>query len=197
MKISFDNINNYTDKIYLKFKSNLSINDKLRLEKIKRQNDKKLFLLSRFLLNKLIKEEYNVSYNNINLFYNEFNKPLTNNFFFNISHKSEYAIACISNKRVGIDIEKIREVNINIINYFCTPHEKEYILSSNNKYKSLFEIFCLKEAYIKMLGTDLSNVKNIEFIITDNNIICSNNKNLNINLLYNIEDYIVAIIEEN
>lgn len=196
MKISFDNINNYTDKNYLNFKSNLSSNDKLRLKKIKRQNDKKLFLLSRFLLNKLIKEEYNISYNDINLFYNEFNKPLTNNFFFNISHKFEYAIACISNKKIGIDIEKIREVNINIINYFCTPLEKEYILSSNNKYKSLFEIFCLKEAYIKMLGTDLSNIKNIEFIITDNNIICSNN-NLNINLLYNIEDYIVAIIEEN
>jgi 4'-phosphopantetheinyl transferase len=197
MKILYDNINNYTNKNYKYFLSILSKKDKIKLNKLLKINDKKLFILSRVLLNKLIKENYNTKYNNVNIFYNQFNKPLTNNFYFNISHKEEYCIVAISTKKIGIDIEKIKQVDIKTINYFCTDTEKEYILNSTNKYKSLFEIYCLKEAYIKMLGNGLSNIKNIEFKINNNKFICSNNTNIQITLKYDIDNYIVAIIEEN
>ncbi len=196
MKLLYDNINNYTDKNYKQFFSILSEQDKIKLNKLVKINDKKLMILSRVLFNKLLNDNYNIDYTTIHLSYNEFNKPLTNNFFFNISHKEDYSIACISTKKIGIDIEKIRNVDINTINYFCTPSEKEYILNSSNKYKSLFEIYCLKEAYIKMLGTSLSNIKNIEFKIINNKIICTNHNNIKMQLIYDIDGYIVAIIEE-
>ena len=196
MTIIYDNIKNYQNKDYNKFLSILNKNDKIKLKKLIKTNDKKRLILSRYLLNKLIENKYNISYNKTKFYYNHNKKPLTNNFFFNISHKEDYVVAVISKQKIGIDIEKIKTTNLNIINYFCTPKEKEYILNSKNKYKSLFEIYCLKEAYIKMLGTNLSNIKNIEFQITNNKITCTNNPNIKSKLLYNIDNYIVAIIED-
>ena len=63
---------------------------------------------------------------------------------------------------------------MNTIDIFATQKEKEYILSSENDiYKRLFQIYTLKEAYFKMLGKDLSRIKEVEFIIDNNNITCS------------------------
>ena len=196
MYLLYDNINNYTNKDYNNYKKFLSIYDKEKLDNLISDNDKKLLILSRILLYKLLNDKYNINYNNIDLYYNKYGKPYIDNIYFNISHSNEYSVVCTSNHKIGIDIEKIRKVNLNTINYFCTDKEKEYILNSNDKYKSLFEIFCLKEAYFKMLGTDLSNVRNIEFIIKKDSIICTQNKNINMDIKYTIDNYIRAIIEE-
>ena len=47
-----------------------------------------------------------------------------------------------------------------------------------------------------MLGTNLSNIKDIEFIIEKDKITCIQNKNINITLNYDINNYIIAIIEK-
>ena len=196
MIILYDNIEKYTNVEFQYFYTFLSIDDKDRLNKIVKVNDKKLFILSRFLLSKLLGNKYNIDYKKLKIYYNKFNKPLTNNIFFNISHKSNYCVVCTSLKKIGVDIEKIKHINLNIINYVCTYYEKEYILNSNDIDKSFFEIFCLKEAYIKMLGSNLSSIKNIEFRKFNEKFICSSNYNIIIKLLYNINGYMVAIVQE-
>lgn len=196
MIILYDNIEKYTNVEFQYFYTFLSIDDKDRLNKIVKVNDKKLFILSRFLLNKLLDSKYNIDYKKLKIYYNKFNKPLTNNIFFNISHKANYCVVCTSLKKIGVDIEKIKHINLNIINYVCTYYEKEYILNSNDIDKSFFEIFCLKEAYIKMLGSNLSSIKNIEFRKFNEKFICSSNYNIIIELLYNIDGYMVAIVQE-
>ena len=140
-----------------------------------------------------LKEKYNLNLHKLNFTYNKFGKPFINNVYFNISHSYDYVCVVASNKEIGIDIEKIRKVNINICNFFSTENEKNYIINSKNQYKNLFKIFCLKEAYFKMLGSDLSKIKNIEFCI--NNNIQNPKDNLNIILKYSILNYIIAIIE--
>lgn len=194
MYFIFDNINNYNKNDYKNFYHKLKEKDKQKIKSLIYEKDKQLTILSRILLIKILQDNYNLDYNNLEIKYNKYNKPLINNIYFNISHSNEYAIVATSNNKIGIDIEKIRKVNINIINYFCTTLEKKYILNSNNHYKSLFEIFCLKEAYFKMLGTGITNLKEIEFKIIDNLITC-NHPNLNIKLDYSINGYIIAIIE--
>ncbi len=98
-------------------------------------------------------------------------------------------------KKIGIDIEKIRNTDINIINYFCTNSEIKYIKNSKNKYKALFEIYCLKEAYFKMIGTGITNFKDIEFIIFNDQIQC-NKKNISACINYNVTNYIIAIVKK-
>ena len=196
MFISYDNINNYNNNFYNNILNTLPKQDIDKINKILKPKDKKLSILSRYLLINILSQNYNINYNNLNIKYNKYNKPIINNLYFNISHSHDYSVVVTSNNPIGVDIEKIRKVNLNIINYFCTNKEKKYILNSENIYKNLFEIYCLKEAYIKMLGTNLSNIKNIEFIIKDNTISCPQNKNINIIINYDINNYIIAIIEK-
>lgn len=196
MYLIYDNINNYDENKYNEFYSNLKDCDKSRIKHYVYERDKQLFILSRVLLIRLLKDNYSLDYYNLEIKYNSYNKPYIDNIYFNISHSYDFAVVVSNDKKIGVDIEKVRVVDINIINYFCTNSEKNYILNSKNKYKSLFEIFCLKEAYFKMLGTDLSDMKNIEFSIYSNKIYCSSNNNLNIILDYSIDGYIIAVIEE-
>ena len=183
----YDNINNYTDNDYQDMLNSLNVDDKKKITEIIRISDKKLSILSRFLLKSILSQKYHLDYNNI--FFNEYNKPLIEGIFFNISHSYEYVVLAFSNNEIGIDIEKIRKVDLNIINGFCTDNEKDYILNSKDKYKSLFEIYTLKESYFKMLGTDLSNIKNVDLI---NNV----KSNLNIKLIYDIPEYIISMTEK-
>ncbi len=194
MHVVFDNINNYDYKFYKNNLKKFKEYDKKRINKMINKNSKHLYILSRVLLIDLLLKKHSIKYNEKQLKFNKNNKPYINNIYFNISHSHDYAVVCTSYKKIGIDIEKIRIVDINIINYFCTLREKKYILNSINKYKSLFEIYCLKEAYFKMKGTGISNFKNIEFTITNEKIKC-NKPNLNISIDYSINNYIIAIIE--
>lgn len=180
----YDNINNYTDNDYQEMYNNLNQFNKDKIDKLVNTNDKKLSILSKHLLKSILSQKYNLDYNNI--YYNDNGKPFIKGIYFNISHSNEYVVLAFSNNKIGIDIEKIRKVDLSIMNAFCTNKEKDYILNSKNKYKSLFEIFCLKESYIKMLGTNLFNIKEIKL----------NNNNLNITTIYDIPDYIIVITEE-
>ena len=47
-----------------------------------------------------------------------------------------------------------------------------------------------------MLGSNLASIKNIEFRKFNEKFICSSNYNIIIKLLYNIDGYMVAIVQE-
>lgn len=194
MYFIYDNINNYTNNDFLTMFNSLNIDNQNKIKKILTDRDKKLSILSKYILKNILSQKYNLDYTNI--YYNEFNKPFIDGIYFNISHSNDYIVICFSENKIGIDIEKIRKVNLNIINYFCTKKEKKYILKSKNKYKALFEIFCLKEAYFKMKGTNLFNIKKISFNIQNKNIITIPKCNIKIKIFYDIPDYIITIIEQ-
>ena len=196
MYFLYDSIYSYSEDEYLSFYQNLSIRDKARVDLLVRNNDKKLFLLSRILLSKSILKYYDYNYFNLPIYYNEYGKPLTDKFYFNISHSHDYAIVVCNSNRIGVDIEKIRSVDDKMINYFCNDKEKEYVLKSKDKNKAFFSLFCLKEAYFKMIGSSIRNFSDIEFRIHDNRITCLDNYHLNIYLCCNIDGYVFTIIEE-
>ncbi len=195
MYLIYDKITNYSIDQYKSFYYKLDDIYKDKINHLIYDNDKQLSILAQILLSKLLIDKYFIDYKDINFKFNKYNKPFIDNINFNISHSYEYSVVVTSNNKIGVDIEYIREVDISIINYFCTDCEIKYIMNSSNKYRSLFEIFCLKEAYFKMIGTGIGNIKDVEFII-QNDIIKCNKSNLNIMLDYSINNYIIAIIEE-
>ena len=190
MYLLYGSIHNYSCDEYKNFYQKLSFNDKNRYQLILRDNDKKLFLLSRILLSNISLKYFEIDYNKLNIYYNDFGKPLCDKFYFNISHSYEYAVCVSSLKRIGVDIEKIRDVDDNMIHYFCSDLEMEYVYKSNHISQSFFKVFCVKEAYFKMKGTSILGFMDIEYdsIINDNS--------LNISILYDVPGYIIAVIEE-
>ena len=101
-------------------------------------------------------------------------KPFAENLpvFFSISHSGDFVVCAVSDNEIGIDIEKIRPINLKAAEKFATKKETDYINSASNGF---FEIWTLKEAYFKCIGTGLgTDIKNVSFEISPNEIICSN-----------------------
>lgn len=76
-------------------------------------------------------------------------------FHFNISHTNWAVIIFISKSCVGVDAERIREINLKISNKFFCSQEKEFVLRSCDKTSAFFEVWTRKEAYTKYLGTGI------------------------------------------
>ena len=98
---------------------------------------KKEHLLSRLMVNKLCE--------NGTIIYNEFGAPeLDNGKHISISHSNELVTVIISDKKSGIDIEKISEKALRIASKFVSKKN----LTKLNKEKATL-IWCLKEAIYK------------------------------------------------
>jgi len=197
LKLIYENINNYSLEEYKTFLTKLKQEKQDKILNILNDNDKKRSILGEILLIKLL-NEMDIDYNSISIIKNKYGKPYIENLdlFFNISHSKDFVVCAISKNEIGIDIEKIRETKESIINQFANDIEKNYINELKGEYnKRAFEIFTLKESYFKCLGTNLNNIKEIEFELK-NNVIKSNKKNFQFKLTYQIDDYIIAICEK-
>ena len=112
---------------------------------------------------------------------------------FNVSHSGDYVVCAVSDKEIGIDIEKIRAINPHVAERFATPVEIEHINSTPN---GLFEIWVLKEAYFKCTGSGLGkDVKSVQFIISGNKVECSD-KNYTCSFIEIADGYVCAVCEK-
>lgn len=92
---------------------------------------------------------------------NKYGKPYfgnVENIHFNISHSNEWVACVISNCPCGIDIEKIGEVHLNIAKRCFTAKEYQMlVMAEKYEQKKLFyELWTLKESYVKYMGKGLS-----------------------------------------
>ena len=71
--------------------------------------------------------------------------------FFNISHSKGYVVFIKDDVPIGVDIEKIRQVEDDLINYISSSEEKKYITSD----LKFYEIWTNKESLTKCLGTGI------------------------------------------
>ena len=172
----------------------------LKREQIKKIVNKKRLkqaIMGEFMLKNLLQKE-NISYQNTDFEINKFGKPYIkdSSIFFNISHSYDYIIVVTSHKEIGVDIEKIRKTKENVWHQFATNKERDYIFSKEEEIeKRIFQIYCLKEAYFKMKGNNLSKAKNVEFILTAEKVICSD-KNVHAYFIKDLKDYVVAVCEK-
>ena len=83
--------------------------------------------------------------------------------YFDISHSGDYAVVCVSDKNIAVDIEKISKSKLkdgkreSLIDRVLTKREKEQIINKSRKkqMQSFFEIWTKKESYMKFCGEGL------------------------------------------
>lgn len=127
-----------------------------RTEKIKKYrqvDDRKRSVLAGEIINEILDSN---DIPNDKLYIDEHGKPGAEGIFFNISHSGKYVFGVQSDKIVGCDVEKIEKAHMNIAEKYFSRGEKEYIISSDNPDAAFFEIWTLKEAYLKMTGNGLA-----------------------------------------
>ena len=114
----------------------LSGNEADKYLRFQRWQDAQSHLIGRIAVRNTIKELYNIDIKNLKFTENYYGKLfLVNNskIHFNISHSGDWIVITISDNIVGIDIEKIININLKIIKRFFSNSEYETIKNTNCK----------------------------------------------------------------
>lgn len=183
-------IRNLTDVEYQKWYSLMSKEKQQRVDRFRFEDDKKRTVAGEMLARKAISEWCGVTPKSITFGKKEHGKPYASGLAveFNISHSGDMVVCAIDNEPIGIDIEKIRPIDLSVAKQFCSeqelvylfghvPTEKDFVNTSDEDVLTgFFEIWTKKEAYVKCLGTGFSlKCENVNLSI--NNVMISNNKN--------------------
>lgn len=124
------------------------------------------------LLKEIILNEYKLNIDELEMHFNEYNKPFFKEFYFNISHCNDIIAIGISNKEIGIDIEALNKKMSNAL--------KKRLNIYNDI--ELIKEFSKLESYYKKLGIGI----NVSLLTNKVNITSQVILNLNI-------DYVLSI----
>lgn len=152
-------ISKMSDDDFLKMYIKSEATRREKADRLKKQPAKKLSLAAGELTRKAIAGKLNVPSENIRFRVGENGKPYieNSNIEFSMSHSGTIAVCVISDKPVGIDIERIRDANINVAKRLFAPDEQIYVFEKWSLSKQrFFEIWTRKEAYVKMLGKGIT-----------------------------------------
>lgn len=114
-------------------------------------------LMVRFvIINKL--EVFNID---LDFGYNPYGKPFLLgdfDFNFNISHSGEWVVCVIHSDKVGIDLEKVENIDLNMVNIFFNNEEKKDIKNKKplEQLNYFYDLWTIKESYLKALGKGLN-----------------------------------------
>jgi 4'-phosphopantetheinyl transferase len=108
--------------------------------------------------------------------YNEYGKPCIlepKDIHFNISHSGDWVVCAIDNKPIGIDVETIKPIDLNIARRFFTVEEYNHLMKKDeyNRIRYFYMLWTLKESYIKAIGKGLKiPLNSFSFTIENGNV---------------------------
>lgn len=179
-KLYLLDVREFTDELYNSSFSLLNEENKAKVLSYKNKEDQLLCMGARLLERKFVSGEIAKT---------ELGKPVSSNVYFSISHKFPYAIIYINNKsEVGVDLELEKELSESVISSCFSIEE----LSK----KSPIELWTIKEAYLKMIGTGIN--KKMKDVSID--FINKNTMHVDKDVLYktlHFDNYIVSMVSLN
>ena len=140
----------------------LSAAERQRAEKFKFEKDFKLYVAGKIMARRAIADYAELDPADIEFRIDKYGRPFLkypqiNNFDFNISHSGDYVVLAISDRRVGIDVEKIKPVDFKIAETCFHDKESEYLNRDIDKrLENFYKLWTLKESFIKAVGQGLS-----------------------------------------
>lgn len=138
----------------------ISTEKRRKLENIKNLTTRKLSLYGELFVRYYTVSRRNIKNCNIKFEENEYGKLYLadlQDLYFNISHSQNAVVVAFSRHENGIDIEKIRNIDLNIAKHCFSIEENEYIRNSRKQLSSFWEIWTKKEAYLKYVGVGIVN----------------------------------------
>ncbi len=75
--------------------------------------------------------------------------------YFNLSHSGDYAACAVSDQEIGADIQKHKRYEEKLAERFFHPEELAYLEAAEDRKRSFFDLWCLKESCIKCTGRGL------------------------------------------
>ena len=152
----FDDIDGFDYRLHL---NELPDERRERAMRYRQELDRKLCVAAYLLLRKALKADYGID-EAVRFAFNEYGKPYLADYphiFFSLSH-CRHGVACaVSDCEVGADIQDIRSFSNDVaLRVFCKS-ELERLNASADKEREFARLWSRKEAYLKMLGTGISD----------------------------------------
>ena len=166
-------IHDLTTADYEKWYALMSKDKQVRIDRFRFVDDRKRTVAGEMLARKAVAEWCGISAESIVFEKTETGKPYAKDLpvEFNISHSGDMVACTVDDKPVGIDIEKIRPIDITVAKRICTddellylfghkPTEQDYAYTTDTKILiRFFELWTAKEAYGKCTGTGMSEIR--------------------------------------
>ncbi len=91
---------------------------------------------------------------------------------FNISHSGHYVVCAASETEVGIDVERVRKVNLRVAERFFSEAEIADLMASKeeDRVQYFITLWTLKESYLKAVGRGLTQHLNSFTVIHHDDI---------------------------
>lgn len=170
----------------------LSPSRKARIDRLRREKDKLRSLAAELLVYRLLETHYGIS--SAQLHCKDNGQPYLSDcqLRVSISHCGEALACAVSDSPVGIDIERIRPMDLRICRHTCVPEELEYLLANKqipelgecsdpDILRRFFEIWTAKEAYYKKCGTGITDLKGINILSLQRQV-------------YTVDDYLIQLV---
>lgn len=140
-------------------------------------------LMGELLVRYLLETNFPISRKTIQFQTNSFGKPELmgdNNIHFNLAHSGIWVVVAIDKNPIGIDIEKIKPIDIDVMKEVLTTQEIKALqaLPTNEQTSFFYDLWTLKESYVKFMGKGFSiPPSNISLDVSEENCIKLFDKN--------------------
>lgn len=153
------------------FSFNLSLLPNILQQKIllyKNKKEQQLRICGKLMLLQLLNESDTIKDYGLNdIQYDEYNKPFfKENFHFSIAHSDDFVLCAASKQnRLGIDVEKIKSIDVLLLKDMFSIDEWLSIEQENYNLNYFYYLWTRKEAVLKVIGKGVfEEMKKIEVL---------------------------------
>lgn len=137
----------------------ISSERRTQISRFRFETDKMRSLFAEVLLRYALKKRYGIE--DLVLKTNEYGKPFLKDheeIFFNLSHSGDWVVCGIGDRNLGIDVERIEDIEMSIARDFFAKEEWEYIrtIPETERLGVFYRVWTLKECYTKNVGKGMS-----------------------------------------
>lgn len=172
------NIHELTEEEYQKWYFLMDIQKQIRIERMRAADDRKRSVAGEMLARRAISEWCKILPEEVVFERGEFGKPFAKNLpvEFNVSHSGELVVCAVDDAPIGIDVERIRDIDWRSAKFVCTEEELSYMCGKNMEaedfkipptqemLRRFFEIWTAKEAWVKCAGTGMINPQSVSVL---------------------------------
>jgi 4'-phosphopantetheinyl transferase len=118
-------------------------------------------LLGDILIRSIICSKLNMKCKEIHFTAEPYGKPCAAglpSFHYNIAHSGRWIVCAVDCDPVGIDIEEIKPISLDVAEYFFSMEEYRWLMDQGEaaRLACFYELWTLKESFVKRLGKGLS-----------------------------------------
>jgi 4'-phosphopantetheinyl transferase len=150
-----------TDSDFQQAYAKTDLSRQRKIDAYLRREDKESALVGDMLIRQMLFRHFGYASLKAPFTLNQFGKPYLegqSGMHFNLSHAGDWIVCAVDSSPIGIDVEQIQSIDMAIAAHYFSAAEHAALLAIplGNRIASFFDLWTLKESYIKAIGKGLS-----------------------------------------